>query len=414
MDVKNGYPFSLIRNGLLSSYPRLTKDITTEVLVVGGGFSGALISYLLTAAKIDCIVVEKHKIGLGNTCYTPGFISATPYVSLNELADTLGFRAAARVFRLCSDAIEDLKEIMQKTKFKDFQKCNTVSHCCKPENAAFLNAEFELYKKAGLLPEFLSADELQTNYGLSTIGGILLPNGLICDLYKFTHHLFQYSSTKGLEVYTNTNAITFNREGDEIVVETENGPRIFAGKVIFASETAAAEKLQNIKAARHINYNIISEEGCAALPATGNKAILRSFEKPFLNAFFSEGQRLNLNGRIHHEKPDGNRLRKCCTELKSDFEQLISAPSPNMKTAFQWYANYYSLPDGIPGIGTVEEFPNIFFNLGLGLAGNAYSIIAAEMFRDAIMGYHNRDAEVFSLTRKSINKETDASGLAVA
>lgn len=415
MDVKNGYPFSLIKNGLLSSYPRLTKDISTEVLVIGGGLTGALISYLLTAAKIDCIVVEKHQIGLGNTCYTAPFISATPSVSLNELAEAIGFRAASRVFRLCADAIEDLREIMLRTKFKDFQKCNVVAHCCKPDNEAFLKAELELYKKAGLLPEFLAPEQLQNDYGIGTVGGLLLPNGLICDLYKFTHHLFQYSTNKGLEVYTNTNAVSFTHQADEIVVETENGPRIFAGKIIFASESAAVEKLTSINAVHEYNYNIVSEEGCTALTNT-KKTILRSFEKPFLNSFFLDGQRLLLNGGVNDQKPDGNALRSCCNQLKSDFEQ-IAAPTQanNLKTAFQWYANYYTLPDGIPAIGVIDELPNVFFNIGLGIAGNAYSLIAAEMFRDIIMGYHNRDAEIFSLARKGIRKHTTGtSDLAVA
>ena len=42
MDLKSGLPFSLIKSGLVADYPKLEHDIKTDVVIIGGGISGAL------------------------------------------------------------------------------------------------------------------------------------------------------------------------------------------------------------------------------------------------------------------------------------------------------------------------------------------------------------------------------------
>lgn len=44
MDLKSGYPFWAIRNGLMHAYPPLAQALRCDVLVVGGGITGALIA----------------------------------------------------------------------------------------------------------------------------------------------------------------------------------------------------------------------------------------------------------------------------------------------------------------------------------------------------------------------------------
>lgn len=68
MNLKSGIPFWLIKNGLLHDYPTLDHSLDTEVVIVGGGISGALSAYYLTEAGIKCAVVDGRSIGQGSTC----------------------------------------------------------------------------------------------------------------------------------------------------------------------------------------------------------------------------------------------------------------------------------------------------------------------------------------------------------
>ncbi|MEI9910398.1 MAG: FAD-dependent monooxygenase [Bacteroidota bacterium] len=63
MNLKAGYPFSLIKNGLVANYPKLEKDTRTNVVIMGGGISGALTAHRLMQKGIDCIIVDARSIG---------------------------------------------------------------------------------------------------------------------------------------------------------------------------------------------------------------------------------------------------------------------------------------------------------------------------------------------------------------
>lgn len=62
MNLKAGYPFSLIKNGLVANYPKLEKDIQTDVLIMGGGISGALIAHYLLQKNIPCVIVDARSM----------------------------------------------------------------------------------------------------------------------------------------------------------------------------------------------------------------------------------------------------------------------------------------------------------------------------------------------------------------
>ena len=89
MELTAGYPFSLIQHGLPFQYPKLQENISTEVVIIGGGISGALTAHFLTEAGIGCVLLDGRTIGLGSTCASTSLLQYELDTPLHQLRNRL-------------------------------------------------------------------------------------------------------------------------------------------------------------------------------------------------------------------------------------------------------------------------------------------------------------------------------------
>src|ERR1700752_1494549 len=74
MDLKSGYPYWTVKNGLLASFPPLARDVRCDVAGVGAGITGALIARSLCEAGLDVVVLDKRDAGWGSTAATTALL----------------------------------------------------------------------------------------------------------------------------------------------------------------------------------------------------------------------------------------------------------------------------------------------------------------------------------------------------
>ena len=60
----------------LPSFPQLKKDISTDVLIIGGGIAGILCAFMLKNAGVDYILTEGNTICHGATGNTTAKITS--------------------------------------------------------------------------------------------------------------------------------------------------------------------------------------------------------------------------------------------------------------------------------------------------------------------------------------------------
>lgn len=100
MDLRSGYPYWFVKNGLINSYPSLTENITADIVVIGGGVSGALCSYYLQKAGADEVVVDRRHIGLGSTCASTALLQYEIDTPLLKLIELVGEVSATKSYLL--------------------------------------------------------------------------------------------------------------------------------------------------------------------------------------------------------------------------------------------------------------------------------------------------------------------------
>ena len=76
MQLMSGNFYWPKKSNIKNIYPYLTSDINCDVLVIGGGISGAITAYYLAKEGADVVVVEKNIVGYGQTLASSAILEA--------------------------------------------------------------------------------------------------------------------------------------------------------------------------------------------------------------------------------------------------------------------------------------------------------------------------------------------------
>lgn len=84
--------------------------------------------------------------------------------------------------------------------------------------------------------------------------------------------------------------------------------------------------------------------------------------------------------------------------LKRRFRQFF--PRIPLEVAAAWAGTFGVTSDGLPFIGRHAKVPHTWFALGFGGNGTIFSVIAAEIIREALLGGEDPDGTFFGFERR--------------
>jgi len=400
MKLSSGYPLSLIKNGLLFSYPKLERDIKTDVLVLGGGISGALAAHYLIQEGIDCTLIDARTIGLGSTCASTSLLQYEIDTSLHELIKKCGEKNAVRSYKLGVSAITKLAGLARKISMEDLEMKKSLYYAAYKKDIIFLKKEFEARKKCGLKVKWLDEDQVFKQFGFSCPGGILSDVAAATDTYLFTHRLLQYNIKKGLIVYDRTPVVSIKHNRFDVQLKTQEKFIITAKKLVYATGYEVVNFISKPIVKLTSTYAIASEAFNSPIKLGKSDALIWNTAKPYLYLRPTNDNRIVVGGRdeefFSHIKRDKLIPRKA-KELQKDFKKIF--PSVPFKIEFSWAGIFGSTKDGLPYIGAYKNLTNSFFALGFGGNGITFSQVAGEIIASLIRGKKNSDANIFSFER---------------
>lgn len=400
MNLTTGYPYWLINNGLVATYPKLEHSIKTDVVIIGGGISGALAAHYISNAGLECKVVDARSIGLGSTCASTSLLQYELDKPLSILSDQIGYRSAARAYVMCSKAIDTLQSISEKIKFKLFEKQKSLFFAAYKKDRKLIETEFTYRKKAGFQVQFLDEKEVRQRFGFTAPAAILSSQGATTDVYMLTHALLQSIIKKGNEVFDRTliSKIEYKRNGVKLF--TEKGHSITAKKIINASGYEITEFLDKKIVKLNSTFALASEHIQSHVPVWKDKTLLWNTADPYLYMRLTKDNRVIIGGRdeeFYNSSKRDKLIKKKSSLLKKDFSKLF--PEIELIPEFSWAGTFGSTKDALPYIGTYNKTPHTYYALGFGGNGITFSVIAAEIIRDMIIGKKNNDALLYSFDR---------------
>ncbi len=400
MDLHSGMPFWLIKNGLPVSYLKLEKSVTTDVAVLGGGISGALTGYHLTNAGVEHVVVDSRTIGLGSTCASTALLQYEIDVPLSELIKKVGYDNAVRAYQLGVESIKKLKQIAVNLNFDEFDDKSSLYFAASKKDSAFLKEEHNARKQIGIDVELLGSKEIHSEFNISADSAILSSQAAQMNPYTFTHALHQYSIARGARVFDRTRIIKIIHDHKGVTLRSENGHTLTAKKLVYATGYEVVELLNKKIVNLQSTFATISEQASELNSLWKNDVLIWNTADPYLYMRTTKDRRMIIGGRdepFYNPAKRDDLIGKKGSQLVKDFHRMY--PDTLFKPEFTWAGTFGSTKDGLPFIGPYKKLPNSYFALGFGGNGITFSLIAAQIITDLVLGKTNSDVELFSFNR---------------
>ncbi len=384
MNLRSGYPFWLIKNGLPYSYPRLTRSCKTDVIVLGGGISGALTAYTLNKAGVACTVVDARSIGLGSTCASTSLLQYEIDIPLIALSKKIGEANAAYAYHCCAEAVEQLIKLAASIEFEECKPKHSLYYAAWKKDLPWLQKECVARQKAGFDVHFLSTKNALAEFGFQTPGAILSTCGAEINAYTFTHTLLQRAIRQGAEVFDRTSVVKIDHQRNSVQITTTEGHTVKARYLVYATGYEVVDLIDKKIVDLQSTYACISEEADEDSPFWKNDALIWNTANPYLYMRTTTDRRILVGGRDEHFFSAGKRdclINKKSKQLSHDFKRIF--PEIRFVPEFSWAGTFGSTRDGLPYIGAYHKLPRSMFALGFGGNGITFSLIAAQLITAA-------------------------------
>ncbi len=366
-------------------FERLEGNITTDVLIVGGGMAGLLCAYMLHQAGVGYVLAEAETVCSGITKNTTAKITSQHGLIYDGLIRRYGVERAAQYLRANEAALDKYREL-----------CDGID-CAFEEKDAYvyslddrkkLEREVEALEKLGFRAELV--DRLPLPFHVA--GAVRFHNQA-----QFHPLKFAAAISKGLHIYEHTAV----RSLTGTTAVTDRG-RIRAEKIIVATHFPFLNKHGSyfLKLYQHRSY-VLSLENAPYVDGmyvdeAAKGMSFRNFENLLL-----------IGGGDHRTGKKGGNWQELCGFAQRHY--------PDAVERYRWAAQDCMTLDGIPYIGAYSACTNgLYVAAGFNKWGMTSSMAAASLLCDLVQGKPNPYAELFSPSRTVLHPQLAVNALEAA
>ncbi|MBA8843313.1 sarcosine oxidase [Ochrobactrum sp. RH1CCR137] len=327
----------------------LQGDLTADVVIVGGGFTGLSTALHLAAKGTRAIVLEGVEIGYGGSGRNVGLVNAGMWVMPDDLPGVLGQKYGDRLLDVLGNAPKLVFEIIEKHKIAcEVEKQGTLHCAVGKKGLKELEDRYEQWARRGANVKLLDARETEAKVGTKAYAGSLLDlrAGTIQPL-AYVRGLAHAAVAAGATIFTGSPVTGAEEKNGKWVVKTAKGS-VTANWVVVATNAYTNAPWAEVRAELvHLPYF-----NMATKPLSDNlkKSILPERQgvwdtKEVLSSFRFDRQGRLVFGSVGALRNTGAAVHKAWAKksLKRLFPQI-----GEVEFEAEWYGKIGMTDDSLP------------------------------------------------------------------
>lgn len=207
-------------------YAPLARGISTDYLVIGGGYTGLSAAITLSEQQKDVVVIDSNTLGFGCAGRNGGFIlSGSGRLSLSAITEKWGATVADGMHSEFTEAVSLLETRINRYAMQvdytsgDYIK---IGHTAKAAKALFSAANAQ-HNRYGDTLENVTQKELSKRLTVAGAHGAVIQPGACLHPLKLTDEYARIASQLGASLYYNSPAISITEFGNWFKVTTPEG-----------------------------------------------------------------------------------------------------------------------------------------------------------------------------------------------
>jgi glycine/D-amino acid oxidase-like deaminating enzyme len=387
------------------SHPTLRGRHTADVVVIGGGLTGATAAYVLAAGGLDVVLVEADRIASGSTAGSLGAIVPEPDASFRDVEPIAGRRVSRTAWKEAHRSAAEFAAAIRKLDIKcDLRFSAYLVNAGQNDDAAALRREQSVRRAAGVGAAWVTPLAVRTETGLDSVGALGLGGAFTVDPVRAALGLVAAAEAKGARVFERSTVkrTTFTRK--DVTVALADATIRTNGVVVATGEPGTVFGQLRRHVRRESGAVVVTEPLTAAMRrAAGRRASVvteaASANRHWMRwladdrAMFA-GARTRLVPPRQRDRVLVQKTAQLMYELSVRYPEISGLPAH-----WGWDIEIVTTPDGLPWIGPHRNYPFHFFAMAFGWHGDGLAWLAAKAALRHFTGAAKPDDEVLGFAR---------------
>lgn len=189
------------------------QDITTEVVVIGGGMAGLSAAQAFSKRGKKVVLLEQYYCGSGASGKSSGFITPNAELSFTDFSKKYDMNSANIIWDFISSGVNDIRNNIEQYNFDcDYSKQDTLVVANSKSELKKLEIEQNNLSKFGYKASIIAPDQLKKNIGSNQyFGGFGYEDTFNINAYKYCQELKKHLISSGVRIFEETPVINIKK-----------------------------------------------------------------------------------------------------------------------------------------------------------------------------------------------------------